>query len=363
MCLYTKRILNRRYLPTKKNGYVPPVCTDERLRYIDIECGECFECKKKKARQWRIRMSEEMRNNPSAIFFTGTFTDKRIEQLSKKYGIDKKNVNEIATKEVRLFLERIRQTSREKKSIKHWIVTEKGHTNTRRIHIHGIFWHPNKAGLSYLLNKCWTAGYSYQGKYVNDKTVNYIVKYMTKPDLDNPEYKGIVLCSPGLGSNYINRQDAKRNKYREYKGEHNKTDETYRFRDGSLAALPKYYKEKLYTEREREELWIQKQEEGYKFIMGEKHKVESEEDEKKWEKLIQYYRIYCIRTYKDNPRNWQTQKDERKNIKKRNYTSKEKREREQYYTKLSRSMKRKEQEFDRDIEQFKKYLEFKKMLR
>ena len=114
-------------------------------------------------------------------------------------------MNEIATKEVRLFLERIRQTSREKKSIKHWIVTEKGHTNTRRIHIHGIFWHPNKAGLSYLLNKCWTAGYSYQGKYVNDKTVNYIVKYMTKPDLDNPEYKGIVLCSPGLGSNYINR--------------------------------------------------------------------------------------------------------------------------------------------------------------
>ena len=129
-------------------------------------------------------------------------------------------------------------------------MTEKGHTNTRRIHIHGIFWHPNKAKLSYLLNKCWTAGYSYQGKYVNDKTINYIVKYMTKPDLNNPEYKGIVLCSPGLGSNYINRQDAKRNKYREYKGEHNKTDETYRFRDGSLAALPKYYKGKLYTEEE-----------------------------------------------------------------------------------------------------------------
>lgn len=37
------------------------------------------------------------------------------------------------------------------KSIKHWIVTEKGHTNTRRIHIHGIFWHKNKATLSYLL--------------------------------------------------------------------------------------------------------------------------------------------------------------------------------------------------------------------
>ena len=74
--------------------------------------------------------------------------------------------------------------------------------------------------------------------------------------------------------------------------------------------------------------------------MGEKHKVENEEDEKKWEKLIQYYRVYCIRTYKDNPKNWQRQKDERRNIKKRNYTSREKREREQYYTKLARSKRR-----------------------
>ena len=186
---------------------------------------------------------------------------------------------------------------------------------------------------------------------------------MTKPDLDNPEYKGIVLCSPGLGNNYINRQDAKRNKYKEYKGEHDKTDETYRFRDGSLAALPKYYKEKLYSEEEREQLWIQKQEEGYKFIMGEKHKIENQKDEEEWEKIVQYYRVYCIRTYKDNPKNWQKQKDERRIIKKRNYTSRERREREQYYTKLSRSTERKKKEFDRDIEQFKKYLELEKMLR
>ena len=32
-------------------------------------------------------------------------------------------------------------------------------------------------------------------------------------------------------------------------------------------------------------------------------------------------------------------------------------------TKLERSMKRKEKDFDRDIEQFKKYLEFEKMIR
>ena len=27
-----------------------------------------------------------------------------------------------------------------KKSVKHWCVTEKGHTNTRRIHLHGLYY-------------------------------------------------------------------------------------------------------------------------------------------------------------------------------------------------------------------------------
>ena len=97
--------------------------------------------------------------------------------------------------------------------------------------------------------------------------------------------------------------------------------------------------------------------------MGEKHKVENPKDEKEWEKLVQYYRVYCIKTYKDNPKNWQIQKNERKNIKKRNYASRERREREQYYTKLSHAIRRKEKEFDRDIEQFKNYLEIEKLLR
>lgn len=48
MCLYPKRILNRRFMPNRKNGYNPPICTDERLRYINVECGKCYECKKKK---------------------------------------------------------------------------------------------------------------------------------------------------------------------------------------------------------------------------------------------------------------------------------------------------------------------------
>ena len=74
MCLYPKLILNRKYPPNKKNGGIPPKCPDERLRYVTAACGKCYECRKQKARAWLVRMSEEMRQNPNALFVTLTIT-------------------------------------------------------------------------------------------------------------------------------------------------------------------------------------------------------------------------------------------------------------------------------------------------
>ena len=72
MCYFTKKVLNKRFLPNRKNGWNPPVCTDERFRYVEVECGHCFECRKKKRREWRIRNYEQLKETPQAVFFTGT---------------------------------------------------------------------------------------------------------------------------------------------------------------------------------------------------------------------------------------------------------------------------------------------------
>ena len=125
MCYFPVKIKNKRFVSTKKNGYEPPVCTDERLRYIEVECGYCFECRKKKRNMWRVRNFEQLRETPTAIFFTGTVSPERYEYIKEKY--DLKTDNEIITKIHRLFLERIRKETG--KSMKHWCVTEKGHTN------------------------------------------------------------------------------------------------------------------------------------------------------------------------------------------------------------------------------------------
>jgi hypothetical protein len=89
----------------------------------------------------------------------------------------------IITKIHRLFLERIRKETG--KSVKHWCVTEKGHTNTRRIHLHGLYYAregQTKWQLTKLLYENWIDGYKYYGRYVNERTINYVSKYMTKKD-------------------------------------------------------------------------------------------------------------------------------------------------------------------------------------
>ena len=86
MCYFTKKVLNKRFLPNRKNRWNPPVCTDERFRYVEVECGHCFECRKKKRREWRIRNYEQLKETPTAVFFTGTVSPKRYEHICKHYG-------------------------------------------------------------------------------------------------------------------------------------------------------------------------------------------------------------------------------------------------------------------------------------
>ena len=81
-------------------------------------------------------MREELRQEPNAYFITLTIDDKSYSELSNTYNIT--DNNEIATKAIRLCLERIRKQTG--KSIKHWFITELGHEKTERLHLHGIVW-------------------------------------------------------------------------------------------------------------------------------------------------------------------------------------------------------------------------------
>ena len=264
MCLYPKLIKNKRYCKTKKNKGVIPPCPDERLKYVTAACGKCFECMKQKGRAWQVRLSEEIRQNPRAIFVTLTISDESWEKLRKKYSYSTEE--DYIKKMVRLFLERIRKET--KKSIKHWLTTERGEKNTERYHLHGLVW-GDERGL--LTARHWQYGFVYIGDYVNEETCNYVTKYITKRDEKHKDFIPTILCSAGIGANYLNRADSELNRYRE-----SKTNETYRLRNGMKLNLPTYYRNKLYTDEEREQLFLEKIKKGKVWIMGQECDIRDE---------------------------------------------------------------------------------------
>lgn len=258
MCLYTKWIPNPKYKPSKKNGYKAPECKDQRTRYIPAACGECIECKKAKAREWKIRLMEEIKHDRTGKFITLTFNEESLKELESIAGT--KEANKVATVAVRRFLERWRK--KYKKSVKHWLITELGHKSSERVHLHGIiFTECTKEEIE----ERWGYGRIDIGYSMGDRCINYIMKYVTKEDTDHKGFKGKILLSKGIGKGYIGTFNESRNKYRE-----GKTKETYKLNNGAETKLPMYYRNKIYSEEEKEKLWIEKLDKNEIYILGRK---------------------------------------------------------------------------------------------
>lgn len=317
MCLYTRYIRNGRYVANKKNGGVVPAIPDYRVMATPIKCGQCMECHKQKRNEWRVRISEEIKSDIRGYFVTLTFSDENIKKLAQIE--DLKNLagykldNAIATIAVRRWYERHRK--KYKKTIKHWLVTEIGGNHTERIHLHGIVWtdlSPKE------IEEFWGYGTTRDGRYragdrkqsyLNERTVNYITKYLTKRDLKHKHYKSIILTSNGIGKNYINTYNAILAKYVE-----GRTQEAYISRGGHQIQMPKYLRNKIYTDEEREKLWIEKLDSGYRYIGGRKININHEDE---------LYKKYLTEAQKENKRrgygngdfNWnEAEKEEQRRI-------------------------------------------------
>lgn len=301
MCLYPQLIKNKKYTKTKKNGGNIPAVPDERVKYVPVGCGRCMECMKQKARGWQIRLLEEIKQNKNGKFITLTFSNESICKIIKEQEITSEGYeldNEIATKAMRLFLERWRK--KYKKSLRHWLVTELGHNGTENVHLHGIVWTEEKYEQ---IETIWQYGFiwptkeHYKNTYVGERTINYIIKYVTKQDEKHKEYKPKILCSPGIGNNYTNTSQARRNKYNP-----EGTRETYKTGTGHEINLPVYYRNKLYTEQERERLWLEKLDKNERWICGEKIKADNL---KEYNELLKWYReINKKLGYGSDEKNW-----------------------------------------------------------
>lgn len=253
MCLYAKERANAKYRANKSNGGKAPLPMYQELLRIDTKCGYCLECRKQRANGWRIRLQNEILDHKENSFVTMTFSDEALDQLIAVAREDEPN--RIATIAIRRFLERYRK--HHGKSLRHWFIVELGGSGTERMHIHGIIFGGIDAKE---LQDRWTYGRTDVGYECSQRTINYVTKYLTKIDPTHREFRSIILVSPALGKSYIEK----------YRNEHrfrwDQTNTKYRLSDGREVELPEYYKRKLYSDEEREQLRMLAYAEGKRYV-------------------------------------------------------------------------------------------------
>lgn len=297
MCLYENEIINPATIPSLKKGKERPGGSrrDTRHNTIRIPCGICEECVRKKRNEWKIRITEELKHTElNAYMVTLTVSEQALKEIETEIPGITKNAEKTAKILVKRFRERWRKEFG--KSIKHFLVSELGHNNTERLHMHGVLitdknlreGHINdnkqnritrskgrKTGImstTCLLAKKWKYGQIHIGEYCNESTVGYIVKYITKTDTKHEGFKPKILTSPGMGAKYTENNKEK------HKFNWETTDTKYTTNTGVKVELPMYYKRKIWNSNERENLWSMALDRNTIWINGhEINKSKSEE--------------------------------------------------------------------------------------
>lgn len=158
-------------------------------RYIEVPCGKCYNCLRKRANEWVFRLEREMRYHLCATFLTLTYDD---EHLPKDGSLNYRHVQ--------LYYKRLRKTL----NFRHFTIGEYGPENLRP-HYHAILFGLSPDDELFLKEK-WPYGFIKLGK-VTSASINYVAGYCCKNAIDYSSLglaRQFTRCSirPAIGFNY-----------------------------------------------------------------------------------------------------------------------------------------------------------------
>ena len=195
---------------------------------------------KRRTSGWSFRLVKEGQISKSALFVTLTYNTGHVP-------ISQKGFKTLDKTDVQKFFKRLRKLSSEK--LKYFAVGEYG-TEKMRPHYHIILYNANQEQI----HKAWILngkplGTIYIGN-VSEASIGYTLKYMQKPGKipihkNDDRKKEFQLMSKGLGKNYLTEQMIK--------WHHNDLiNRMYvPMKDGKKIAMPRYYKDKMYSESQK----------------------------------------------------------------------------------------------------------------
>lgn len=208
---------------------------------IPVPCGKCPECAKRRASAWSFRLMQEEKVSSSAYFLTLTYDTLNVP-------ISPNGFMTLNKRDCQLFFKRLRKAHPKDTKIKYYLVGEYG-GKTNRPHYHVILYN---ADIN-LIQDAWKNGEIHYG-LVEGASVGYTLKYISKPSKipmhrNDDRLKEFSLMSKGLGINYVlnpkflnwHKADLDNRMYVNIDG-------------GRKVSMPRYYKEKIYSEMERKRI-------------------------------------------------------------------------------------------------------------
>jgi hypothetical protein len=233
--------------------------------YMPFPCGKCPACVRRRVSGWAFRLNKQSEQSNSAHFVTLTYNDEHIKKT-------KNGFETLVKKDVQDFFKRLRKLTKQK--ISYYAVGEYGDTGERP-HYHIILFNANPK----IVENAWklndiTLGNVHFGD-VGDASVGYTLKYISK-DKKIPQFNGddrqkeFALMSKGLGAGYLTQNMVK------WHTKGNIENKVYLpLKDGKKAAMPRYYKDKLWPVKDddSEESYKNK---GQKFRIGVFMRAESQ---------------------------------------------------------------------------------------
>lgn len=220
--------------------YVLPAGATER---VPVPCNRCPPCKINRVNSWVFRLLQEEKLHAHAHFVTFTYDTHCVPISPNGFMTLKKS-------DFQDYMKRLRNLC-PGQTLKYYAVGEYGTKNSRP-HYHAIIFgvdDPNKFADAWML-KGQSLGGVYIGK-VSSNSIAYTMKYIDKSNFKRkhkrddrePEFP---LMSQGLGKNYLTPEIIA----------YHQADKSrlYCTREGGhKIALPRYYKQKLYSEDDRKQ--------------------------------------------------------------------------------------------------------------
>jgi len=210
--------------------------------YQIVPCGKCNACRQRRINGWVMRLQAEDRHWCGGLFVTLTYDSDHVPITPKKFmTVDKRDIQ--------LFMKRMRFNSGKK--CKYYVAAEYG-SKTYRPHYHAIIFGVDQEDIK----AAWPHGEIHVGQ-VSGASIAYTLKYISKerqvPMHPNDDrVREFSLMSKHLGISYLTLDMVNWHIT-------NKASFTVK-QGGVVAALPRYYRDKIFTQEQRDYLNLEQQE-------------------------------------------------------------------------------------------------------